>query len=238
MAPPRQSALSVKVERPKSLTELAIDQIRAAIVRGELGFGEALSESVLAATLGISKTPVREALLHLKMEGLVEVHPQRGTFVFQLGEAEVANICRFRSMIECEALADGMEHRPEALIQALEKCLDDMAAAFSKQQHDEFPRLDTEFHNAIIESCANGYIQSAYMLVAAQLTALRYRLPAENSQVTHCQDNHRVVVDAIRANDAARAQAILREHIQSTEQAYLIACRNMVAPARGDRAAV
>ena len=73
MAPPRQSALSVKVERPKSLTELAIDQIRAAIVRGELGFGEALSESVLAATLGISKTPVREALLHLKMEGLVEV---------------------------------------------------------------------------------------------------------------------------------------------------------------------
>jgi len=76
------------------------------------------------------------------------------------------------------------------------------------------------------------------MLVAAQLTALRYRLPAENSQVTHCQDNHRVVVDAIRANDAARAQAILREHIQSTEQAYLIACRNMVAPARGDRAAV
>ncbi|RYG08946.1 MAG: GntR family transcriptional regulator, partial [Burkholderiales bacterium] len=154
--------LSAKVERPKSLTEIAVSRIRDAIMTGQLGFGEALSESVLAATLGISKTPVREALLHLKLEGLVEIHPQRGTFVFQLEEAEVAQVCQFRAMIECEALADAMAHRPTELIAALEVCLKDMAVAFAHDRHDDFPRLDTDFHNAIVGNCANTYLKLSY----------------------------------------------------------------------------
>ncbi|RYX90584.1 MAG: GntR family transcriptional regulator [Comamonadaceae bacterium] len=106
----------------------------------------------LAATMGISKTPVREALLHLKMEGLVEIHPQRGTFVFQLDEAEVEQVCKFRAMIECEALADAMEHRPTELLAALDACLEDMAVAFAHDRPDDFPRLDTDFHNAIVSN--------------------------------------------------------------------------------------
>jgi len=130
------------VERPKSLTDLAVDRIRNAIVTGPLQFGEALSESALAGMLGMSKTPVREALLRLKLEGLVVIHPQRGTFVFQLDEAEVAHICQFRSMIECEALADAMKNGHAALVTALDARLDDMAAAFQRADHTAFPRLD------------------------------------------------------------------------------------------------
>lgn len=221
---------SEPVERPKSLTDLAVERIRTAIVTGPLQFGQALSESVLAAMLGMSKTPVREALLRLRHEGLVVVHPQRGTFVFQLDETEVAHICQFRSVVECEALADAMKHRHAELLQALEACLADMGKAFAKKDHSAFPRLDTDFHNALVLHCDNSYLKSAYGMVSAQITALRYRLPIENEQVTHCQDNHDIVVEAVRNLDSRKAQAILRGHIQSTRDAYLIACRSLVTP--------
>lgn len=218
------------VERPKSLTDLAVDRIRQAIVTGPLQFGQALSESVLAGMLGMSKTPVREALLRLRLEGLVVIHPQRGSFVFQLNEGEVAHICQFRSMIECEALADAMKHRHAELLLALDASLDAMAQAYARAEHGSFARLDTQFHNALVENCDNRFLKTAFDLVSAQVTALRYRLPVANEQVTHCQDNHRVVVDAIRRRDTRRAQAILRDHIRSTRDAYLIACRGSVAP--------
>jgi DNA-binding GntR family transcriptional regulator len=227
--------LTDKVERPKSLTDLAMGEIRDSIVMGRLQFGDALSETGLAASLGISKTPVREALLRLKLEGLVDIHPQRGTYVFQPSEAEVVQICQFRAIVESEALADGMRNNPQSLIQSLDTCLQDMGAAFSKNHHHEFPQLDTRFHNAIVENCANVYLQAAYGLISAQITALRYRLPAENSQVTHCQENHGVVVQAIREGKTSHAQKILREHIHNTENAYLIASqrRTEAAPPAG-----
>lgn len=218
------------VERPKSLTDLAVARIRTAIVTGPLQFGQALSESALAAMLGMSKTPVREALLRLRLEGLVVIHPQRGSFVFQLDEAEVMHLCQFRAMVECEALADAMQHRHGELLRALDAALDDMAAAYARADHGSFARLDTEFHNALVENCDNRFLKTAFELVSAQITALRYRLPLANAQVTHCQDNHSIVVDAIRQRDTLRAQAILREHIGSTRDAYLIACSGVVVP--------
>ena len=150
---------SEPVERPKSLTDLAVERIRAAILMGPLQFGQALSESVLATMLGISKTPIREALLRLRHEGLVEIHPQRGTFVFQLGEREVAHICQFRAIVECEALADAMKHRHAELMAALDLCLVEMGQAAACKDYQAFPRLDTDFHNALVMHCDNSYLK-------------------------------------------------------------------------------
>ena len=227
---------SAPVERPKSLTDLATDRIRDAIVTGPLQFGQALSESVLAATLGMSKTPVREALMRLRHEGLVTIHPQRGTFVFQLDADEVAHICQFRAVIECEALADAMKHRHAALLEALARCLADMDRALAKRNQALLPKLDTEFHDAIVRSCDNGYLKTAYHLVAAQITALRYRLPVENEHVRECQASHGELVAAIRAHETRRAQSLLRAHIQSTRDSYLVA-RSGLAPVKEAAAA-
>jgi DNA-binding GntR family transcriptional regulator len=90
------TARTTRLERPKSLTELVKDHVRSRITNGELMMGEALSENVLAAQLGISKTPVREALLQLKLEGLVDIQPQRGSFVFSLAPEEAAEMCQYR----------------------------------------------------------------------------------------------------------------------------------------------
>ena len=94
-----------RLARPRSLTEMVITQIRELIVSGRLVLGEQLSESALAEQLGVSRTPVREAFLRLETERLVEVRPQRGTFVFQYGVAELRDICELREVLETGALA-------------------------------------------------------------------------------------------------------------------------------------
>jgi DNA-binding GntR family transcriptional regulator len=216
--------LASKLDRPKSLSDLAVERIRAAIVEGQLGFGEQLSEAALALNLGISKTPVREALLRLKLDGLVDIQPQRGTFVFTLAPEEVRELTTFRQVIEGEALALAMRRDLRGLVQALKENL----ARMPKRGSD--PRrvhaLDTEFHQVIVEGSGNRHLVAAYALVGHRVEALRYRLPVNDEQVEHCQQNHRRIVARIATGDMRRAQAILREHILSTQESYLAASRN------------
>lgn len=216
--------LASKLDRPKSLSDLAVERIRAAIVEGQLGFGEQLSEAALALNLGISKTPVREALLRLKLDGLVDIQPQRGTFVFTLAADEVRELTAFRQIVETEALALAMRRDLRALVQALR----DNLARMPKRGSD--PRrvhaLDTEFHDLIVGASGNRHLAAAYALVGHRIEALRYRLPVDDEQVEHCQQNHRRIVAQIATGEVRRAQASLREHVLSTQESYLAASRN------------
>src|SRR5690606_5401144 len=103
-APPSGAGASerqrgMKLIRPKSLKEMVADELRMRIIDGRLQLGAGLSENGLAAELGISKTPVREALLQLKQEGLVEVQPQRGTYVFRMAAEQVVMISELREIL-------------------------------------------------------------------------------------------------------------------------------------------
>lgn len=221
-----------RVERPKTLTELAIARIREAIVDGQYGFGEQLSEASLASRLGISKTPVREALLRLQSEGLVEVHPQRGSFVFTLDEEGVRDVCRFREIVETAALAEAMRLDAAGLLSLLERNVQRMAHA--QQSHDlaVLPRLDQAFHETLLGCCGNPYLQASYELIAHKIRALRARLPEENDRVGHCQANHARIVEQIRTGDIARSQRLLAAHIRDTLDSYLAASRNAYVPPR------
>jgi DNA-binding GntR family transcriptional regulator len=221
-----------KLARPRSLTELAVERIRASIVEGRLGLGEQISEAALAAQLGISKTPVREALLALKLDGLVEIHPQRGTFVFRIGEDQVAEICRFREILESAALAEAMQRNRTRLFERLDANLREMARAHRSRDVRRLPELDAEFHGAILELCGNGYLRSAYRLIEHKIHALRWRLPESNEQIAHCQDNHAVIVAQIREGSTGKAQTTLRRHIRDTLDAYLEATRSVAADER------
>src|SRR5581483_543506 len=114
------------IKRPASLTEIALQKIRKAIVEGALPLGSAISEGQLAASLGISKTPVREALAQLRIEGLVTIVPQSGTFVFTLSASEVVEICELRQMLEAAALRLALERNRTRLIDRLADVCADM----------------------------------------------------------------------------------------------------------------
>lgn len=220
--------LESKLDRPKSLTDLAVERIRAAIVEGGLAFGEQLSEAVLAVNLGISKTPVREALLRLKMDGLVDIQPQRGTFVFTLDADEVKELTAFREIVETEALGLAMRLDRATLVAVLQANLARMPKG-KRFDPQRIHALDTEFHEAIVHACGNRYLIAAYALVGHRIEALRYRLPVGDEQVEHCQQNHAGIVACIAQGNVREAAAALREHILSTESSYLAASGNRPA---------
>lgn len=211
------------LERPKSLTDLAHDSIRQLIVSGEIGLGEQLSEASLAAQLGISKTPVREALLRLRVDGLIDIQPQRGTFVFSLSAREVEEICRFREFVEVAALGSAIRERHAELVAALQANVAQMAQAHDASDWRAIPALDQAFHQVIVDHCENSYLKQAYQLIASKIAAMRARLPEENERVGHCQENHAAIVRLIAQGGPAEAQEALGLHIQDTLQSYMAA---------------
>ena len=134
-----QATMHRLLVRPKSLTDLAHDSIRQFIVGGELAMGAQLSEATLAAQLGISKTPVREALLRLRVDGLIEIQPQRGTFVFSLTPRQVEEICAFREVIEVSAVKLAMEARTPRLVGTLQANVREMSLARKSPQLEGDP---------------------------------------------------------------------------------------------------
>lgn len=219
-------AIEAKLERPKSLTDLAVERIRSTIIEGRFALGAQLSEAALASSLGISKTPVREALFQLKLEGLVEVHPQRGTYVFEISEGEVREVCAFRELIETAALAKAVEKSREQLVRTLEPILAATKVAEDSGDFAAIPLLDTRFHEAIVTCSGSSYLSASYGLISYKIQALRSRLPDQNDEVKDCNHVHEMIFDEIRSGTVSRAQKQLREHIRSTQNAYLQASSN------------
>ena len=210
-----------KIARPKSLTELVVDELRKRIIDGRLRLGEALSENALAAELGLSKTPVREALLQLKLERLVDVLPQRGTYVFQLAIDQVAMISELREILEVAAVAAAVERNHAALVASMAKIFEAMRMAFESGNNTGYRTLDGEYHQTIIDLCGNPYISDAYIQVSFRTQALRSRLSVDASLNKLSFRDHREMLKLVRSRDVPALQKLLRAHISQTKQMYL-----------------
>ena len=211
----------MKITRPKSLTEIAVAELRTRIIDGRLQLGEALSENALAAELGISKTPVREALLQLKLEKLVDVLPQRGTYVFRMAPGQIAMISELREILETSAVAAAMARNHDALVERMSAVFEDMRAALERDDNAAYLVLDGEFHQAMIELAGNPHLSDAYAQVGFRTQALRARLSHVEGLNAISFKDHREMLRLIKARDLAPLQALIRAHINQTRQMYL-----------------
>ena len=209
----------LELERPRLLTEVVGERIREAIVKGDLKLGEQVSEAQLAALHGREQDAGARGAGAAAGPGLVQIHPQRGTFVFRLSPAEVTHLCRFRVMVETEALRGAMASEPVRLLKGFKQCVKEMKAAETAQDLPALARIDMAFHWNTFEACPSQYLRSAYELLRSQLTALRYRSP-----ITNAVKSHQVLVDAIADGDLDAACAMLTEHILENETRYRNAC--------------
>jgi DNA-binding GntR family transcriptional regulator len=205
--------------RPRSLAEQAAEEIRRLIVKGDLQLGEALSETALAAALGVSKTPVREALLRLKTEGLVDIQPQRGTFVFRMSADEVRTLSEFREVLEISALRLGMRKDARALGRALKRIVADMSASLADDAA-RYREQDFLFHECIIGSCANHHLSRSYTAIAFRVQALRNRLSTNPHLNVRSFKEHRLLAQLIAGGEAVKAASLLRKHIAQTMEDY------------------
>lgn len=207
------------IKRHKTLTEQAADAIRDRIISGELRFGEALSEIAIAGELGVSKTPVREAFLQLKNEGLVEIQPQRGTFVFQMSSEELRQLVELRELLELASL-HASRRSGEGLGSRLVAIVDRMAVAVADADHYGYKRLDAEFHQAVITASGNGFIASAYHIIAFRVQALRNRLSLDVRHLNSLEE-HREVAQMVQHHNYDNAAELMRQHIRGAYRDHL-----------------
>lgn len=210
-----------KLKRPKSLTEMVAEEIRTRIIDGRIGLGAGLSENGLAAELGISKTPVREALMQLKQEGLVEVQPQRGTYVFRLAAEQVTMISELREILELAAIKASMARNHGDLVRRMTALCEGMREAYEADDPLAYRKLDGEYHDTIVDLCGNTYIRSAYRQISFCIQALRSRLSTEAQLNKLSLADHREMLRLVKAKEGAGLQKLLRAHINQTRQSYL-----------------
>jgi DNA-binding GntR family transcriptional regulator len=209
-----------RILRPRSLTAIVIDQIRDLIITGKLALGEQLSENTLAEQLGVSRTPVREAFLRLESEGLVEVRPQRGTFVFQYDATELREILELREVLEAGALRIALSRDGAGLGAALTVHLD-AGEETLKLGPADYQAVDTAFHETLVRAADNGELLEAYIRIASRVRAIRYRNTRTIEQIQSSQTAHRQIVAAILAGEAASAESCLRHHVYSSYRFFL-----------------
>ncbi len=210
----------MKIEMPKSLTEMVMARLEQAIVDGEFGLGEAISEDTLARTFGVSRTPVRDALTALQRSGLVVVMPKRGSFVFQPSLADTAALCAYRFLLEREGLRLSHAVARAGTLAAMNAALSAMEASLTADAV-AYGRADTRFHQAFLDQCGNPYLAEAYRLASGKVAAMRTHLTAHvEERRIHSLDEHRRMIALFDAGRLDALFALLAEHIDRTRQVY------------------
>lgn len=201
------------ITRPKSLTENVAESLRYSIVSGELKLGQPLSEASLSETFGVSKTPVREALFILKQEGLIDIIPQKGSFVFQPDEKSIIELCNFRGYLEPIALEESMRNDSQAFLENLEICIVKMEHKFKNRDFKAFLLLDGEFHESFFKYCGNSLLQKSYQLVQFHVGAIRSHLTTSDDAYGEILEDHRKIYELLNSGQIAEAQSMLRKHV-------------------------
>lgn len=218
----------------RTLTEHATDEIRKWILDGSIGLGEPLSESALAARFGYSKTPVREALLQLKKEGLVSIRPQTGSFVFDIDANGLKDLGKLREILETAALELAMTVSAGRLGADLSEICERMRTAVGSGDRTGYRALDTAFHETILRLADNPYLLECYRTYGARAIAFASCLPSVQRTCESTLDEHEQIAERIIRNDKASAAEALLAHIRTTTAQYVAALSRLHTPcARG-----
>jgi DNA-binding GntR family transcriptional regulator len=199
--------------RQATIGSRVFENIRSAIVQLRLRPGNPLSEAEIARQLGVSRQPVREAFIKLGESGLVEIRPQRGTYVRLISIREVENARFIREAIEVAIVRKAASRACETDIAVMEELIGRQRSVAARADHVGFLRLDDMFHQAIAGSADCNDAWRVLEGLKAQMDRVRYlSLPAATPLETIIEQ-HAAIVEAIKARSAKQAEAAMRRHL-------------------------
>ncbi|MBI5114308.1 MAG: FCD domain-containing protein [Rhodovulum sp.] len=211
-------------ERPSSLVEDAYRALKAAVRDNVFPPGYQGSEQEIAVRLGMSRTPVHEALIRLQEEGLVRVLPKRGVVVCALSPDDMREIYDLIGVLEglaAELLAGAADAARRPAIAALDAVNADMRAALDRDDLDAWGEADGRFHRLLVEHCGNARLARAYHTVMDQSHRARMMTLRLRAKPTRSLKEHLALTAAIRKGDGARAATLARTHRQRARDELL-----------------
>lgn len=195
-----------------SLRDQVVEQIRQAIIEGRLRPNDHIVENLLTEQMGVSRTPVREALILLEREGLVVAYPNRGFYVRQFTPSDVRHIFSMRAQLENFAAELNIDSLCDEDFQHLEAMIEKQQRGILADDFKTVRSIDMQFHRYIVAHNRHPLLLRSWTELVAQIAALLY-LRAESVQYNELMAirDHNLIVEAYRSRDLSRVFAINRE---------------------------
>jgi DNA-binding GntR family transcriptional regulator len=194
--------------------ERAFSQIQRWIIDGTLQPGEKLVDAELAEALGVSRTPVREALQLLEVQGLVEMHPGRDTRVQPVEKDDILKMYATLAALHSLAAETAATHISAEQIEQLKGLNADFAAAIKQGQPYQAMELDEQFHNLIVDASDNAYAASFSASLQIHIRRFKYVFLAQPVSATAASvEEHARIIEAFEKKDAALAASVMKQNL-------------------------
>ncbi|MBY0525405.1 MAG: GntR family transcriptional regulator [Gemmataceae bacterium] len=217
MLPTTPETSRLPIERRASLKDAAYRQIKDLLVSGGLQQGRLYSAPYFAEMLGVSRTPVREALLQLTSEGFLVCLDVRGFKVKEFSSKEIRDVFETREVIECYVIGRLVEEvQPEDLRQ-MQDSLRTMTACAAKGDAVGFVEADKEFHMVPVRRCGNLHLGAIMDNIRSHMSVLCPRALLHEGRYQEVLREHAAILGALRHKDRKRAVQAVRHHLTATE---------------------
>lgn len=210
-----ESNFTVNMNEYLPLRDVVFNTLRQAILRGELKPGERLMEIQLANKLGVSRTPIREAIRKLELEGLVLMIPRKGAEVADISEKSLRDVLEVREALEELAVQLACDKITKEEIEDLKKAAEDFKKILKSRDITEIAEADVRFHDIIFMATDNQKLVQLLNNLREQM--YRFRVEYLKNEEVHPQliAEHEKIIEHIMERDKAKASAIVSEHINN-----------------------
>lgn len=211
----------VNMDEYLPLRDVVFKTLRQAILKGELEPGERLMEIQLAERLGVSRTPIREAIRKLELEGLVLMIPRKGAEVAKISESNLRDVLEVRRSLEELAIDLACQRITEEELESLNKAEVDFKAAIGNGDAMQIAQTDEQFHEIIYNSTKNQKLVQILNNLREQMYRYRFEYIKDANMREDLRREHREITDAIIKGECERAKAAISLHIDNQEENIL-----------------
>ena len=211
----------IKLDSYQPLREVVCESLREAIRSGILKPGERIMEIQLAEELGVSRTPVREAIRKLELEGYVVMMPRRGTYVASMSIRDINEIFEIRTALE--SLSNGLaaDHITDDELEHLQRLLVIIGGYIKEGNIEKIVETDIEFHDLLYHAARNERLVGIISNLRDQLTRFRTLSMSYPGRLEETLEEHRLIVDAIASGDRKAASRAAERHMENSEKTLL-----------------
>ena len=204
-----------------SLVNQAYKELKRVILEHQIPLGGKLNEAEFAAALGVSRTPVREAVNRLEKEGLVEILPQRGAFVVRCSEKDISELFLIRENLEGLAARLAAERINDENLINLESCIQGFSEPFTEKQIQRYAGEDFRFHQTIVMLSDSQRLIKLISTLYDHIRIFRLTTIGLSDRMKVSLEEHRLIIEAFRLKDGEASDQKVRQHIRHVREGVM-----------------
>ncbi|MBB6218574.1 DNA-binding GntR family transcriptional regulator [Anaerosolibacter carboniphilus] len=212
---------SLKVENYKTVRDAVFEKLRKAILDGYFKPGQRIIENQVAEEMGVSRTPIREALRRLEIEKLVENLPRKGVMVARVNESQIKEIFNIRGVLEGLAVRLAIDNSDALMIADLEKIISEMETAIKDGDIDKQINCNTRFHDYIVRKANSPMLTEMLQNIHEQIQRYRHQSLSLEGRAEVSLSEHKDIVQEIKEKNKYGAEIFMKKHIEKAGEALM-----------------